>query len=96
MKILLSSNSIFLTCGYAIQCFELLKSLVKMGHEVSLLSWNTVITQNEEEKFNSVDFEKYIETINCNSLSINKEHEEICKDIRFYGCLRKISLFYRT
>lgn len=87
MKILLSSNSIFLTCGYAIQCFELLKSLVKMGHEVSLLSWNTVITQNEEEKFNSVDFEKYLETINCNSLSINKEHEEICKDIRFYGCL---------
>ena len=77
MKILLSSNSIFLTCGYAIQCFELLKSLVKMGHEVSLLSWNTVITQNEEEKFNSVDFEKYLETINCILYQLTKNMKSL-------------------
>jgi len=86
MKILISSNSPLVPSGYAIQCFELLKVLKKLGHKVSILSWNTVLSDKKEERYHSVDYEKYIEIINNNITTITKEHDEICKDVRFYGC----------
>lgn len=61
MRILISSNSPFMTSGYGIQNFYMIKMFIEMGHEVYIICWDIVV--NEEYRYVKVTLEAIKELI---------------------------------
>ena len=61
MRILISSNSPFMTSGYGIQNFYMIKMFIEMGYEVYIICWDIVV--NEEYRYVKVTLEAIKELI---------------------------------